>query len=400
MKPSSIAIVGASLAGLNAAVELRRAGYAGWLTIIGAEQHYPYDRPPLSKEILRQQYGPEKLWLTFDPAQIDAEWKLGISAIGLEAAARRIHLDDGTSDTYDGIVIACGARPRPLPGIHLEGVHMLRTLDDAMALRSDLAKKPSRVAVVGGGFIGQEVAASCRDLGIDVTMVEVNGPAQHVVGRDIAMFLADMHRREGVDVKLGTSVQSVEGADRIRGISLSNGEFIEAAVAVVGIGVIPNTDWLLGSGLEIGNGVICDRTCLAAPGIVAAGDICRWPNERYSEMRRVEHWDNAARQGAFAARRLLMSEEEAAEASYTPVPWFWSDQYGSKLQLVGSAVGHEEVHVSLCDREGPKVLALYRRGERMTAAFGINSAKSILKYRRLLEGRVSWQDALDMEPAN
>ncbi len=400
MKPSSIAIVGASLAGLNAAAELRRAGYEGRLTIIGAEQHYPYDRPPLSKEILRQQYGPEKLWLAFDPAQIDAEWKLGISATGLEAAARRIHLDDGTSDTYDGIVIACGARPRPLPGIHLGGVHMLRTLDDALALRSDLAKKPSRMAVVGGGFIGQEVAASCRELGIEVTMVEANAPAQHVVGRDVALFLADMHGRKGVDVRLGASVQAIEGADRISGISLSNGEFIEAAIAVVGIGVIPNTDWLLGSGLEIGIGVICDRTCLAAPGIVAAGDICRWPNERYSEMRRVEHWDNAARQGAFAARRLLMSEEEAAEASYAPVPWFWSDQYGSKLQLVGSAAGHEEVHVSLCDREGPKVLALYRRGERMTAAFGINNAKSILKYRRLLEGRVGWRDALDMEPAN
>ena len=392
MTNDAIAIVGASLAGLNAGLELRRRGFAGRLVVIGDEPHRPYDRPPLSKELLRGDWPDAQADLRFEEAELRAEWRLGRKAVSLDAAARRIGLDDGTAETFSGgIVIATGAAPRMLPGVRLAGVHVIRSLDDTVALRRDLADAPS-VAVIGAGFVGQEVAASARRLGKAVTMIEATAPARHVVGEDLAMRIAAIHRAQGVDVRLGVSVAALEGHERLEGVRLSDGSVIPATVAVVGIGVHPSTEWLEGSGLTIDNGVLCDETCLAAPGIVACGDIARWPNRRYGEFRRVEHWDNAVRMAVHAARRLLAGESEPeATLPYTPVPWFWSDQYGAKFQLVGSAYDHHEVRIA---SDGYKLLALFRRDNRLTAVFGMSNAKRILNFRKLLENDPSWHEGL------
>ncbi|MDP9090237.1 MAG: FAD-dependent oxidoreductase [Pseudomonadota bacterium] len=395
MTRDPIAVVGASLAGLNAAVELRRRGFEGRLSIIGDEPHYPYDRPPLSKELLRGEWLEAEAALPFDAAHLQAEWHLGHRAVSLAAQTRELDLDDGTRRQFPGgIVLATGATPRRLPGVQLQGVHVLRSLSDLAGLRQSLAKGPAAIAVIGAGFIGQEVSASCRMLGISVTLVEPAAPARHVLGDDVARHVAELHRAQGVDVRLGVAVAALEGDDgRLSHIRLSNGDSLAVSTAVVGIGVVPNVEWLQNSGLTLDDGVVCDATCCAAEGIVAAGDVARWPNARYGEMRRIEHWDNAVRQSVHAARRLLASPgDREFTAAYAPVPWFWSDQYGSKLQLIGSTLRYDEVHIVRGDNG--RYLALYRRADRLTAVFGINQAKRILSYRRLLNDNPSWAHAL------
>ena len=395
MARGAIAIVGASLAGLNAAVELRRLGFTGRLTIIGDEPQKPYDRPPLSKELLRGDWVTEQADLRFDERELNAEWWLGRRAASLDATRLSIGFSDGSAAEFPGgIVIATGAAPRTLPGATLPGVHVLRSLADMLALRSQFGDG-CRVAVIGAGFVGQEVAASCRQMGLPVTMIEATAPSRHVVGGDVAQHIATIHRRHGVDVRLGVSVAALEGDAGLEAVRLSDGSAVPATVAVVGIGVHPNTEWLESSGLVLDNGILCDETCLAAPRVVACGDVARWPNRRYAEFRRVEHWDNAVRMAAHAARRLLAEPGSAAATMpYTPVPWFWSDQYGLKLQLVGSAVGHDEVRIVDDPDGGDKLLALYRRGDRLVAVLGISNAKRILGFRKLLEHDPSWHEGL------
>ena len=392
----SIAVVGASLAGKSAAAALRRGGFGGHLVVIGEEVHAPYDRPPLSKEWLRSERTAQLIALREDPVLADVEWRLGQRAQSLYAPSLSLRVEGRQPEAFDGIVIATGARPRRLPGTQLPGVHVLRTLDDANALRADLIRPAGRVVVVGAGFIGQEVAATCRKLGLGVTMIEPAAPASHVVGESVAQLLTDLHCSHGVDVKLGVSVEAFEGDGRLRLVRLNDGTAVEADVAVVGIGVIPNTEWLVGSGLRIEDGVVCDETCLAAPGIVAAGDVARWPNARYGHTRRVEHWDNAVRQGEHAALRLLAGDETSASRPYNPLPWFWSDQYGLKLQLVGSTIGHDEARIVAGSAAAGKFIALYRRGDQLIAALTLANTSKLLKYRRSLESPVSWDDALAM----
>jgi 3-phenylpropionate/trans-cinnamate dioxygenase ferredoxin reductase component len=399
MSGTKIAIVGASLAGLTAAKTLRRCGYAGRIVLIGDEARFPYDRPPLSKEIIRGEWTAQRIAL--DTGELEGvDWRIGVGARALDAAQRRIWFGDGSTETFDGIVIATGASPRRLPGTDVAGVHVLRSFDDATALRADL-ENARRVAVVGAGFIGQEIAASCRQMGIDVMMVEARVPSWHVVGDEIGRIIAELHRSRGVDVRLGVAATAFLGDERLERIHLSDGNVVDVDVAVLGIGVQPNTAWLEGSGLEIADGVLCDETCLAAPGIVAAGDVARWPNRRYGEIRRVEHWDNAVRQGDHAARRLLQElgllKELGGEAvgAYAPVPWFWSDQYGLKFQLVGSPLGHEEVTVSRDPQGRDRFVALFRRGDRMVAAATLESTAKLLRYRRLLEEDPAWDRVLE-----
>jgi 3-phenylpropionate/trans-cinnamate dioxygenase ferredoxin reductase subunit len=392
----SIAVVGASLAGKTAAAALRRGGFDGRLVVIGDEVHARYDRPPLSKELLRGERTAQQIALREDPVLANVEWRLGCRATALDAATRTLRFDGGQPESFDGIVIATGARPRRLPGADLAGVHVLRTLDDAQALRADLSRSSARVVVVGAGFVGQEVAATCRQLGFAVTMVELAAPAAHVMGASVAQALADLHRARGVDVRLGVSVEAFEGEGRLRGMCLNDGTRIDAEVAIVGVGVIPNTDWLAGSGLTIADGVVCDGTCLAYPGIVAAGDVARWPNPRYGHTRRVEHWDNAVRQAEHAAHRLLAADEAAASRPYNPVPRFWSDQYGLKLQLAGSTFGHDEARIIEGSAAAGKFITLYRRGDQLTAALTVANTSKLLKYRRSLENSLGWEDALAM----
>ncbi|MDH4169657.1 MAG: NAD(P)/FAD-dependent oxidoreductase, partial [Acidimicrobiia bacterium] len=310
----SITIVGASLAGIRGAEALRRDGFDRPITLIGDERHEPYDRPPLSKQVLAGEKDPADIAL-LSPDRLEAldlDLRLGVRATRLDLAARRLHLDNGDEHGFDGLMVATGARPRTLPGTEtMAGVFTLRTVDDALSLRAALDARPARVAVVGAGFIGAEVAATARRRGLDVTMIDpLPTPMGRVLGDEIGGVCAAVHREQGVDLRLGVGVDALRGGAGVQAVELSDGQVVEADVVVVGIGVIPNTAWLEGSGLTLDDGVVCDETCLAAPGVTAAGDVARWPNRRFGELMRVEHWDNAVEQGAVAARRLLDDDAE------------------------------------------------------------------------------------------
>jgi 3-phenylpropionate/trans-cinnamate dioxygenase ferredoxin reductase component len=392
------------LAGLESAKELRRVGFGGELVIIGRERHLPYDRPPLSKELLDGRFGQQQIMLPTDEA-VDAEWRLGCTATGLDVSKRTLTIDDGEPEPFDGIVLATGADARRSHflgegGGELEGIHVLRTLDDALALERDLSAAPERVLVVGAGFIGAEVTSTCRSRGLDVTVVEgLSAPLEGTLGHPVGQVLGQLQRDHGVDLRLGVSVVDVHGAQRVEAVQLSDGGRVRADVLVLAIGVTPATAWLEHSGLTIDRGVLCDETCLAAPGIVAAGDVARWPNRRFAEVRRVEHWDNAIRQGRHAARRLLAGDDPAGWAPYDPVPWFWSDQFGSKLQLVGSARGFDELRIVSGSLESQRFVGLYRRDDMLIGAVSVNSVKAFLRYRILIERSATWSEAVAAEGA-
>jgi NADPH-dependent 2,4-dienoyl-CoA reductase/sulfur reductase-like enzyme len=317
-----------------------------------------------------------------------------MAATALDLAAKQIHLADGDRIGFDGLVIATGARARGLPGTeHLAGVHTLRTLDDALALREQVAGAGTRVVVVGAGFIGCEVAASCRARGASVTVVEpLEQPLARVLGPTVGAVVAAVHREHGVDVRLGVGVAAVEGDTQVRSVTLADGSTIDADVVVVGIGVVPDTGWLEGSGLTLVDGVVCDATTLAAPGVVAAGDVARWPNETFGELMRVEHWEHALDMGAHAARRLLTPDHEATP--YAPVPWFWSDQYDRKIQMAGRVRPDDEMVVVAGSFEDRRFCALYGRDGRVVGALGMNMPARIVKLRTAIADGLRWDDAL------
>jgi len=391
----SVSIVGASLAGYWAAETLRRDGFKGRISLIGDEPHAPYDRPPLSKKFLAGDLDDDRLPLTTAEklADLDLEMRLGCRATGLDVATRTLEVD-GVAEPYDGLLIATGARCRNLPGTAgLAGVHTLRTRDDAEAIRDALANGARRVVVVGAGFIGAEVASTAIGRGAEVTMVEaLEAPFGRVLGVEMGAVMADVHRRHGVDLRTGVGVDEVLGDDRLAGVRLADGATLEADLLVVGIGVVPNTDWLEGSGLTLDDGVVCDETCLAAPDVVAAGDVARWANPRYGEVMRVEHWDNAVQQGVHAARRLLQSDEEATP--YAPVPWFWTDQYDRKVQLAGRPHTDDEVRVVAGSTAEHRFAAFYGRDGRFTAALGMNRPRQVMQSKGLLDAGASWEEAL------
>ena len=399
-----VVVVGASLAGFRAAETLRTEGYDGALTLVGDEAHRPYDRPPLSKQVLTGEWDLDRVLLpTGAPVELpDTEpfdWRLGRTAVSVDLSERRVVLDDDQRLAYDGLVIATGCRPRTLPAAGtLAGVHVLRTMDDAVGLRADLERGPDRVAVIGAGFIGSEVAASCRARGLEVTIVEaLPVPLERVLGAAMGALCGDLHRDHGVDLRLGVGVDGFDddGSGHVTGVRLADGTTVAAEVVVVGIGVIPNTEWLEGSGLTIENGVLCDETCLAAPGVVAAGDVARWPNLRFGgEVMRVEHWDNALEMGVAAAHRLL-SEGGVAEP-YMPVPWFWSDLYDRKIQLAGRSGPDDQVQVVHGDVAERRFVALYGRAGRLVGALGWNRPRHVIQWRQRLEAGMEWPDALEL----
>ena len=390
-----ITIVGASLAGLRAAETLRDRGFDGALTLVGDESHRPYDRPPLSKQVLQGTWEPDQTFFRrkdgYDPLGLDM--RLGVRATSADLRARRVTLADGTYSDYDRLIIATGARVRTLPGIvPRPGLLTLRNLDDALVLR-DALTRATRVAIVGAGFIGLEVAASCRARGVDVTAIEsLPVPLAPILGPTLGAMIAAMHRDHGVDLRTGVTVAGVYGESRVAGVVLSDGSRVDADVVVVGIGVAPNTEWLDGSGLTIDNGIVCDGSCAAAPGVYAAGDVARVVNRWYGESPRIEHWSNAVEQAVHAAENALAGP--GAGTSFSSVPYFWSDQYDRKIQFIGRARPHDEVLVvdgSLAER---RLTALFRRGDRVVACLAVNQPKALLKYRKLLAGDASWRAAL------
>lgn len=391
----SIVVVGASLAGLRAVETLRRLGFEGRLTWIGAETHAPYDRPPLSKEILRGDWEPERTALRRDgQGDLALDLRLGVRATGLDLGRREVELDSGERVPFDGLLVATGASPRRLPGSDgLAGVHVLRSLDDALALRAELERGP-RVVVVGAGFIGAEVAAACRHRGLDVCMLEaLPVPLAPVVGKEMGEVCAALQRDHGVELRCGVGVAGLEGAGRVECVRLADGSSVEADAVVVGIGVRPETAWLEGSGLELADGVVCDASCAAAaPGVVAAGDVARWHNPLYGESMRVEHWTNAVEQGVHAAERLLAGPGGARP--FAPAPLFWSDQYGVKIQFTGRARPDDEVRIVHGRVEESRFVALYGRAGRLVGAFAMRRPRQLMGYRRMVREGASWGEAL------
>jgi NADPH-dependent 2,4-dienoyl-CoA reductase/sulfur reductase-like enzyme len=391
----AVAVVGASLAGLRAVEALRAHGFDGRIDWIGAEAHEPYDRPPLSKAVLRGEWEPDRIALARDGlAGFAAELHFGRRATRLDVAARRLHLDDGAQLAWDGLVIATGASPRVLPGQPpLAGVFTLRTLEDSLAIRAVLAAQP-RVVVVGGGFIGAEVAASCRARGAEVAMVEALGnPMEQALGPELGALYAAIHRDHGVDVRTGVAVAALEGAGRVERVRLADGSVLPAELVVVGIGVRPETAWLDGSGIDVADGVVCDASCATnAPNVVAAGDVARWTNARYGESMRVEHWTNAVEQAQAAVARLLDGPEVAKP--FDPVPYVWSDQYDTKLAVAGRPRAGDDVRVvdgSFADR---KFVAIYGREGRLMGAVAMNRMRRHLDWRKALHEDISFDAAL------
>lgn len=395
-----VVVVGASLAGLRAAETLRQGGFAGGITMIGAEAHLPYDRPPLSKKLLAGEWEPERIALRKPEAlaELDLVWRLGVPASSLDTAAKRIHLADGTSEKYDGLVIATGAAPIRLPGQPaVAGVHALRTLDDALALRSQLVAG-RKVVVIGAGFIGLEAAATARTAGCDVTVLEgLSAPLVRGLGSRMGQAIAAVHDRHGVRVRCDVRVQAIEIDEsglEVSGVRLEGGEVLPADVVLVGIGVRPCTAWLESAeGVELRDGVVCDATLAAGPeGVVAAGDLVRWPNRAFGdpehgEEMRVEHWTNAAEQGAAAARTLMAMGAGHEASPYAAIPFFWSDQFDARIQFLGRSSADDDVEVAHGSVDDAKFVALYSRDGVLRGALGVSSPRVLMPLRALLMER-------------
>lgn len=341
---ASIVVAGASMGGLRAAEQLRAAGWTGAITVIGDEPHMPYNRPPLSKEVLAGQAPFASLAFTPKAAVADVEWRLGTKVVAARLAERTLRLDDGSSLSYDGLVVATGMRPRRLrcPG-PLAGRHTVRTIDDARGLRDELTRPGVRVVVVGAGFIGCEVAATAVGLGVaEVTVVDpLPLPMVGPLGELLAGALLERHERRGVRFALGTGVAGFEGEDRVTGVVLSDGSVLPADVVVESVGSVANVDWLDGNGLDLADGVLTDAHLRVGgqTNVVAVGDVARFPNARYDGVpRRVEHWSIPTDTAKHAARTLTahLTGVEADLAPFAPLPTFWSDQHDFRLQSFGA----------------------------------------------------------------
>ena len=394
-------IVGASLAGLRAAEEVRHEEHTGPVIVVGEEVHAPYDRPPLSKQVLSGKWDAERIRHHTPDAHdaLDLEFRLGRRATGLDVASRTVALDDGSELNFDGLVIATGAATRALPGTEgMANVWMLRTLDDCLGIRADLAAADDapRLVVIGAGFIGSEVAATCQGLGARVTLLEAHHtPLARVLGDEMGQMCADLHLANGMDLRCSVNIDHLEsdpgGPDPVT-VVLDDGTRLGADVVVVGIGVTPSVEWLTGSGVELDNGVRCDGSLFAADRVVAAGDVANWTRPTTGRPARVEHWTNAAEGGAASARNLLAGA--AGSTPYDPVPFFWSDQYATKIQMIGLPGPDDEVVVVSGSGTEGKLIALYRSGDRLGAVLTLSQPAKLMGYRPLLAAGASFDEAL------
>lgn len=398
MSDDHLVVIGASLAGLRGAEAARAAGFSGRLTLIGGEPYPPYDRPPLSKQALTGSVDPAATALP-NLVPLEAEWHLGSPAAALDRTNRVVTLQDGRRIAYDRLLIATGARPRPWPDAgqaRLAGVHTLRGRDDAAALRAALAKKPGRVLVIGGGFIGCEVAAACRDLDLSVTLVET-GPTvlAGVLGTHLGAVVGALHEARGVNLIFDAKVEALEddGTGRVARARLADGRTIETDCVVVALGAVRNTEWLAGSGLAFdeggldcdGHGYALDTEGRPDRHIAAAGDVARFPHPLYDGRRvALEHWGHAVSQGGHAARLLI----GRGTGPYAEVPTFWSSQGEVTIKSVGLTEGADSIVIARGDPKTGRFLAVYGREGRCIAAVSFDSVRWLPAYAEMVASRV------------
>ncbi|WP_053761463.1 NAD(P)/FAD-dependent oxidoreductase [Streptomyces sp. AS58] len=392
-----IVVVGASLAGLRAAETLREKGFAGSLTLIGDEPHAPYDRPPLSKQVLLGMTTADRTALP-RRRDVDATWRLGVPATGLDMAARRVRLADGDEVPYDRLLIATGVRARPWPHereAELDGVFVLRTRDDCAALARRLAEGPKRVFVIGAGFTGSEIASACRERGLPVTVAERGAsPLVGALGGVVGAVAADLQQEHGVDLRCGVMVTALEGdaTGRVRAAHLSDGATVETDVVVVSLGATRNTEWLAGSGLGAGpRGIACDAGCRAfdirgivTDDIYVAGDVARSPHPLFGyQFLSLEHWGNAVCQAEIAAHNMLSASADRLPHMW--VPAFWSSQFGVNIKSVGVPSMGTEIVVSQGSLDSHRFVGVYGYQGRVIGAVSFDHARWLPFYQELIE---------------
>ena len=396
--PETLVVVGAGLAGGSAATTLRQEGFDGRLVLVGAEPQPPYERPPLSKEYLRGESPFEQALsqpLDFY-VENDIETRFGVRVARVEAAHETVELDGGERIAYDGLLVATGVRNRriPIPGSSLEGVYELRTVADCDRIREEIS--PGRKAVVVGmGFIGSEVAASLRQSGLDVVVVDRNSvPLRRVLGEEVGRVMEGIHRDHGTEMILEDTVAAFEGAGRVERVTTHHGRRIECDFVVIGLGVEPVTEVLAGAGVEIDNGIVVDEYCRTnREGIYAAGDVANYYHPVFGRHIRIEHWRNALKQGAAAARSMLGKGEP-----YEEIPWFWSDQYDHNLQYLGYHTEWDELVVrgSVEERD---FVAFYRKDGRVLAAVALNRGRELRRSKGMIKAQHRVEAARLSDPA-
>jgi len=398
MSDPAIVVIGAGQAGGWAARTLRDEGFEGGIVVIGEEPYPPYERPPLSKEVLLGKEPAESSYLwpegSFD--ELGIALRTGVGATAIDRAAKTVALSDGGSIAYDKLLIATGGRVRKLPieGAELDGVHYLRGIDDSAAIRADLGDG-ARLLVVGGGWIGLEVAAAARMLGAGVAVVEaLDMLCARALTPDMAAYLLDVHRDRGIDVRLGTTIEALTGDGRVTGARLSGGETLPATAVVIGIGIVPNVELAEAAGLDVDNGIRVDALCRTSdPDIFAAGDVTNHPNDLLGRNIRLESWENAQNQGIAAAKAML-----GGETPYCEIPWFWSDQYDVNIQLVGLPADVEET-VTRGERADGSFVEFYMKGGRIDGAAAINNPRDIRFAKRLMQARKTVDPAALADPS-
>lgn len=394
---SGTVIVGASLAGLRVAEGIRKLGDTRPITLIGDEPLLPYDRPPLSKGVLTSDQSEDDIrFRTADElSERDIALHVGRPVNSLDAGRNVVCVGDDVI-AYDTLVIATGARARTIEGANnLAGVFTIRTLHDALRIRESLASA-SHVVVVGAGFIGAEVASSARKLGVGVTVVEaLDSPLARSVGIQVGAACASLHGEYGTRLLCGVGVAELEGDDRVSAVVLSDGTRIEADLVVVGIGVIPNVEWLEGSGVKVSNGVECDEfLCTSVPNVYALGDIARWTNPRYGEAMRIEHWTTTVEQALVVSQNVVRPTERVV---CDAIPYFWSDQYGHRIQFAGRSEAEEIVEL---ESTAARYVALYRRDDRLIGALAIDGTSLLMQLRgRMMRSEDAWTECVDFASA-
>jgi NADPH-dependent 2,4-dienoyl-CoA reductase/sulfur reductase-like enzyme len=381
---SRTVIAGASVAGLAAARALRQEGYEGEVVLVGDEHHLPYDRPPLSKQLLSGDWDEDRIWMCDHDALADlgVELRTGVRVSSVDVRARSVALSTGVELTYDDLVIATGVRARlPTAWAAVEGVSVLRTLDDVRHLRAALPDA-THLVIVGAGFIGAEAAAVLTGPGRVVTMVDpLPLPMAGALPHELARLLADIHRDHGVDLRCGVAVEQLLAADRrVSGVRLSDGSELKADLVIVGLGAAPNTGWLAGSGVPVDNGVTCDEHNQACEHVYAAGDVASWFNPRFGTRMRVEHRMHAAEQARHVARTIAAGRSEP----FAPVPFFWSDQCGVRIQAFGHLRPSDTLTIVEGSLEERKLVGTCTRDGRVVAVVGVNMPRQTREAQALI----------------